>query len=118
MMKCHQDICFLLSQESERTDTANHNQGANQMTFYDRFSVAGKVAVVTGAARGLGKGYALGLASAGATVLCGDVNENDAKLTAEEIRAFGGRAEGFFLDVTQPGKVEAVFSDAASRLGT
>ncbi len=81
------------------------------MTFYDRFSVAGKVAVVTGAARGLGKGYALGLASAGATVLCGDVNENDAKLTAEEIRAFGGRAEGFFLDVTQPVKVEAVFSE-------
>ena len=88
------------------------------MTFYDRFSVAGKVAVVTGAARGLGKGYALGLASAGATVLCGDVNENDAKLTAEEIRTSGGQAEGFFLDVTQPRKVESFFSDVASRIGT
>ncbi len=116
-MKHHQDICFLLSQESERTDCSNYSQGANSMNFYDRFSVAGKVAVVTGAARGLGKGYALGLASAGAIVLCGDVNENNARETAEAIRASGGQAEGLFLDVTQPGAVDALFSDAVSRLG-
>jgi hypothetical protein len=44
------------------------------MNFLERYSLAGKVAVVTGAARGLGEGYAHGLAAAGAKVVCADIN--------------------------------------------
>lgn len=55
--------------------------------------LTGKVAVVTGAGRGLGRAHALALAARGAAVLVNDVDGPSAAATADTIRAGGGRAE-------------------------
>jgi len=86
--------------------------------FLEQFSLAGKTAVVTGAGRGLGKGYSLGLASAGSAVVCADIDGTAAGKTADEIRRSGGRAVGIRLDVTKPAEVQECFRAAADRLGS
>ncbi|NDK32578.1 SDR family NAD(P)-dependent oxidoreductase [Nesterenkonia haasae] len=58
----------------------------------DPRSLAGKVAIVTGAGRGLGRGYALALAAAGAAVVVNDAEENSASTVASEIINGGGSA--------------------------
>ncbi len=60
----------------------------------------GQVAVVTGAARGIGRSIARRLASGGATVVCTDVM--DPAETVAEILSEGGSAEGLVFDVTDP----------------
>ncbi len=52
----------------------------------------GKVAVVTGAGRGLGRGYALALAAEGAAVVVNDISPENARAVVDEIAAAGGRA--------------------------
>ena len=54
----------------------------------------GKVAVVTGAAQGIGQGIARALAGEGASVAAVDLNKDGAAATAESIVAAGGRAIG------------------------
>jgi 3-oxoacyl-[acyl-carrier protein] reductase len=64
------------------------------------FSLAGRSAVVTGAARGIGRGIALVLASAGARVWVTDVDEASTTATVEQIRSHGWAAESAALDVS------------------
>ena len=59
----------------------------------------GKTAVVTGAASGIGRAVAEGLAAAGARVVLGDLNEEGGAATVEEIRSRGQGADFFRLDV-------------------
>jgi len=61
--------------------------------------LTGKVALVTGASRGIGKAIAAKLAAQGATVVCAARGDN-AKVAAAEIVAAGGKAEAVALDVT------------------
>lgn len=63
------------------------------------FSLAGRVALVTGAGQGNGKAIARGLAVAGAKVVATDINEATADQTADEIRREGGIASAAALDV-------------------
>lgn len=57
------------------------------------------VVVVIGAGSGIGRGAALALASRGATVLCADRSQEACRAAAAEIRAAGGRADAYALDV-------------------
>src|SRR5215510_5779306 len=90
-------------------------------------SLTGKVALVTGASRGVGKGVALGLGEAGATVyLTGrTVEEGKAAValsgtihqTAEEVRHLGGEAIPIQCDHRKDQEVEAVFQRIRSEQG-
>lgn len=72
----------------------------------------GKQAVVTGAARGLGKAVALKYAQAGADVWLGDIREDELAETAEEIRAFGVKCGYSVCDVTDYNQFEAMLEEA------
>jgi 3-oxoacyl-[acyl-carrier protein] reductase len=80
-------------------------------------SLAGKVAVVTGAARGIGKAVAAHLASEGATVVIADINEKAAGETAAELEAAGRTAMGCPLDVTSPAQVATMVEAVLARYG-
>lgn len=62
--------------------------------------LTGKVAIVTGSARGLGKGIAEKLASLGSHVVISDMNQGGAEATVSEIKKRGGSAEVFLCNVT------------------
>jgi 3-oxoacyl-[acyl-carrier protein] reductase len=77
----------------------------------------GKVALVTGAGRGIGEGVASGLAAAGAAVACLDVDEGSAESTAAQITAAGGRAIAQVADVSRAGDVEDAVERITGELG-
>lgn len=70
--------------------------------------LAGKVAVVTGAARGIGKAIAIRFAQEGADVLIADKDLRAAQETASELQGMGRRAIGLGTDVTSDAAVEAM----------
>jgi 3-oxoacyl-[acyl-carrier protein] reductase/2-hydroxycyclohexanecarboxyl-CoA dehydrogenase len=76
-----------------------------------------KVAIVTGAGRGLGKGIALKLARDGAKVVIGDAIEENARAVAQEIVQAGGLAIAVRVDVSKLADVEAMFAAATSGFG-
>ncbi|HWQ60960.1 MAG TPA: 3-oxoacyl-ACP reductase family protein [Negativicutes bacterium] len=76
-----------------------------------------KVAIVTGAGRGIGKAIAVALAEHGADIVVNDVNPDNARLVAEEIVAKGRRAIAVTADVTDEARVQAMVADGISRLG-
>ncbi len=78
--------------------------------------VKGRVALVTGASRGIGRAIAQALAAGGAAVVAAARGDN-ARPTADEIAAAGGRAEAVAVDVTDPGSIEAAVSRALDRFG-
>jgi NAD(P)-dependent dehydrogenase (short-subunit alcohol dehydrogenase family) len=84
---------------------------------FPRFDLTGQVALVTGAARGLGRAISLALAHAGADVALGlrDVKA-DSGLTAE-IRAMGRRALPLQMDVSKLEQVRRAVEDAAREFG-
>ncbi|MFI6169732.1 beta-ketoacyl-ACP reductase [Nocardia sp. NPDC051052] len=79
----------------------------------DRFT--DKVAVVTGAAQGIGAATALRLAVEGASVAVLDRNTPDA--TLEQISRAGGTARGYVCDVTDRDSVQSIFDQIATELG-
>src|SRR5215471_10237947 len=75
------------------------------------------IAVVTGAASGIGNAIALGFAREGAQVAVLDVNGDAAAKTAAAIGAAGGKAQAFTLDVSDRNACRAVAAEVASRVG-
>ena len=81
------------------------------------YSIEGRVAIVTGAARGIGKGIALTLAEAGADIVAVDRNTEENELTAGEVQALGRRCLAITADVTREEQVQRMVSQAISKLG-
>ena len=76
-----------------------------------------KVALVSGAGRGIGREIALELAKAGCTVICVSRNESSCGSVAEEIRACGGKAESFAFDVSDSGHVKEKCAEILKKYG-
>jgi 3-oxoacyl-[acyl-carrier protein] reductase len=75
-----------------------------------------RVAIVTGASRGIGRAIALRLGAAGAAVVAA-AREQHAEATAAEIRDAGGRAVAVSVDVTDPTRIDAMVRTALDEFG-
>ena len=83
----------------------------------DRFSVAGQVAVVTGAGLGIGRGIAIGLAEAGADLVLAARTESDLDEVADQVRSRGRRALVVPTDVTVQAEDERLVARAVEEFG-
>jgi NAD(P)-dependent dehydrogenase (short-subunit alcohol dehydrogenase family) len=80
-------------------------------------SLAGKVALVTGAASGIGRASALALAREGARILVADIDDAAGEETAAAIREAGGQATYAPTDVTREPEIEAMVRAAVEEFG-
>jgi NAD(P)-dependent dehydrogenase (short-subunit alcohol dehydrogenase family) len=87
------------------------------MPARDRFSLAGRIALITGASRGIGRALALGLAQAGAGVVVASRSEGACRELAEEIERGGGRALAVGADVGEAADRERLIARALERFG-
>ena len=74
--------------------------------------VKDRVAIVTGAASGIGEASAIRLAEEGAAVICADLNAEGAAQTAATITASGGRALGYTIDISDSAQCDAIVAKA------
>jgi 3-oxoacyl-[acyl-carrier protein] reductase len=81
------------------------------------FDLTGKVALITGSSRGIGSAIARGLAAAGATVVCGDVDTDGLDTTVARVRKVDGVALAVTADVTKRADVERLVDTAIEELG-
>lgn len=84
---------------------------------FPRFDLIGHVALVTGAARGLGRAISLALAQAGCDVALGLRDVKTGRELAREIEALGRRALPLQMDMTRMDQVSAAVNDAAAHFG-
>jgi 2-deoxy-D-gluconate 3-dehydrogenase len=84
-------------------------------SILDKFRLDGKIALVTGASRGLGQGMALALAEAGAAVVAADIGESAE--TLDRIRRLGRKGEAAHADVAGPGAAQALVDRTLAAFG-
>lgn len=93
-------------------NVATHSVRPRRTAGGDRFRMSrleGKVALVTGAGRGIGKGIALAYGDEGAFVVCTARTASEVDDVAERIVTRGGRARSVTADVTDPAEVRRLF---------
>ena len=91
--------------------------GVSSQRVASSMTMSGKVAVVTGAAQGIGQAIADRLAREGALTLCADVDGDALHHTVEAIRRTGMAAEAHLCDVADPDSVERLIAAAEARRG-
>ncbi|GIK71827.1 MAG: 2-deoxy-D-gluconate 3-dehydrogenase [Chloroflexota bacterium] len=88
------------------------------MSVLDRFRLDGRVALVTGGTKGLGRSMATGFVEAGAQVVVASRHAEEAAAVAQELAAHGGvRCAGYAADVTDPAQVEVLVSHVLADFG-
>ena len=85
--------------------------------MHNLFDLTGRVALVSGAASGMGKAMAIALAEAGADVMLADLNLEGAKTVAESIAKLGRKAIPVQCDVSQPEQIRAMFARLDDEFG-
>ena len=85
--------------------------------YFPRIKLDGKNALVTGAARGLGKWISLGLASAGANVALADINRKGAIKTVRAIEEMGRKAIAVEVDVTEIDSIQRMVDKTLETFG-
>ena len=81
------------------------------------FELKDKIVLVTGGRRGMGKSHALALARQGAKIVVTDIDLAECQLVADEIKAGGGEAITFKLDVSNSAEVNKVFDAVVKYFG-
>ncbi|GAE26911.1 3-oxoacyl-[acyl-carrier protein] reductase [Halalkalibacter wakoensis JCM 9140] len=86
--------------------------------YNDLFNLQGKVSIITGGTKGLGREMATALAQSGSNIVIADLDEKTAKATAEEIKKQNEvEALGFQVDVTQEDQVQALIQSTIEHFG-
>jgi NAD(P)-dependent dehydrogenase (short-subunit alcohol dehydrogenase family) len=83
----------------------------------DMEEVEGKVAVITGAAAGIGRGMAEAFAAAGMKLVLSDVEEPALSETTRALRADGANVHSVIIDVSKPDQVQALADESVKRFG-
>jgi NAD(P)-dependent dehydrogenase (short-subunit alcohol dehydrogenase family) len=78
---------------------------------------SGKVVIITGAGRGIGRGIAQEYAKSGANVVLADRNDQDLQMLKEEIRTKGGNAITVLTDVREPGDIHRLMKESVDAFG-
>src|SRR5438067_6928518 len=82
-----------------------------------RVNIRGEVAVITGAASGIGRGTALALAQRGADIVIADINDQRMRSVSDEIRGLGRRVLAVHCDVSRDADVARLADQAEAELG-
>ncbi len=87
------------------------------MSFLNNFSLEGKIALVTGAAYGIGFAIASGFAKAGATIVFNDINQELVDKGIAAYKEIGVEAHGYICDVTNEEQVNATIAQIEKEVG-
>jgi 7-alpha-hydroxysteroid dehydrogenase len=101
----------------ERRPRRLDRQGAGELSILDEFRLDGRVAIVTGAGKGIGAACARALGEAGADVVAAARTAADIEAVASEVRALGRRSLAVPTDVTVTGDLEGLVARTVEEFG-
>jgi 2-dehydro-3-deoxy-D-gluconate 5-dehydrogenase len=86
--------------------------------LHELLDLSGRVAIVTGSAKGIGQGIAYRLGEAGATVIVADIDYSAARRTAQDLIDAGGIALAWKVDVSSEAEIQAMMTEIEAEYGS